>query len=412
MKKIEKVKRYAIAGSLFLHIGKFIKSLPTRIRKKIDYSIGFCMRNLAYQWCKIQTNKIFVMTFDFRYSCNPKYIVEEILRQQLPVEIVWVVPKKGKINRSAFPSSIRLVRRGSYTMYREMGTSKIWIDNALNCVWDGMPKKKKQVYINTWHGSLGIKKLSGNDIWLQRAKRCKKVTDYCISNSTFEENVYQSTFWNGVSYLRYGHARNDILFNETQRELLKEKVCTFFGLEQNIKLLLYAPTFRDNGSMSWFDIDFERVRTALEERFGGEWVILVRMHFKNKAKRLKQYSDWLKNASTYPDIQELLAVIAAGITDYSSWAYDYILTGQPLFIYAPDISEYDQSRGFYYRLESTPFPIAKNNDELEEKILCYDETEYLEKTKDFLQEKGCMEDGHASEKIVGLIKKEIMKSCR
>lgn len=410
MKMIEKVRRYAIAGSLLFHIGQFIRSLPTRIRKKIDNSIGLCTRKLVYQWCAVQKNKIFIMTYDFRYSCNPKYIVEEILRQELPVEIVWVGPQKSKMRRADFPPSIRLVRRGSYTMYREMGTAKIWIDNALNCVWDNMPKKKSQIYINTWHGSLGIKKLSGNDTWLRRAKRCRKVTDYCISNSIFEEHVYQDTFWDGIPYLRYGHARNDILFDRKKQECLKEKIYTFFELdpERTVNFLLYAPTFRDNGNMDWCDLDFERLKVVLEEKFGGEWIILVRMHFKNKAKRLKGYNEWLKNASGYPDMQELLTVTTVGITDYSSWAYDYILTRHPLFIYAPDIDEYDQARGFYYRLEETPFPVASNNDELEEKILSFYEDEYIKKTEEFLQEKGCIEDGHASERIVELIRKEIL----
>ena len=68
-------------------------------------------------------------------------------------------------------------------MYYEMSTAKVWLDNALNCVWDnGMKKKPGQVYINTWHGSMGIKRLSGDKHWLRRAKLCNDVTDYCIYN--------------------------------------------------------------------------------------------------------------------------------------------------------------------------------------------------------------------------------------
>ena len=104
-------------------------------------------------------------------------------------------------------------------------------------------------------------------------------------------------------------------------------------------------------------------------------------------------------------------IIDVGITDYSSWAYDYILAKRPLFIYAPDLKRYDQSRGFYYPLDTTPFSIAMDNLELEENILNFKEQEYLRRIDLFLQEKGCVEDGHACERIVSLIKKMVGVDC-
>ena len=103
-------------------------------------------------------------------------------------------------------------------------------------------------------------------------------------------------------------------------------------------------------------------------------------------------------------MQELLAVADAGITDYSSWAYDYVLTRRPLFIYATDLDQYDQGRGFYYPLTETPFSISQNTDELSENILAFDDGAYQARIDDFLAKKECVDDGHASERIVGLIK--------
>ena len=40
-----------------------------------------------------KNNKILFKTFNGAYTCNPKYIAEEILRQNLPYELVWVVNK-------------------------------------------------------------------------------------------------------------------------------------------------------------------------------------------------------------------------------------------------------------------------------------------------------------------------------
>ena len=96
-----------------------------------------------------------------------------------------------------------------------------------------------------------------------------------------------------------------------------------------------------------------------------------------------------------------------GITDYSSWICDYILTGRPSFIYASDLESYEEERGFYYPLEETPCPIAKNNEELIQCIEKFDERLYEKKLKNFLSRRGCLEFGNASVKTVEKIK-EIM----
>lgn len=395
----KKVKQILVEGNLFGYI-----------RKKVDYLIGLLSRRIIYQKGEIQNNKIFVMTYDGLYACNPRYIVEELLRQKLPVQIVWAVaPEITEEQRREFPAGIRLVTRGSFEMYEEMSKAKIWIDNALNCVWDGMPKKDGQIYINTWHGSLGIKRLSGNRTWMMRAKRCRKVTDFCISNSTFEENVYRDTFWPETPYLKYGHARNDILFRVDCRDALRREVFQYFGLDAEQKIVLYAPTFRDDMRTDCFNLDFDALKASLERRFGGSWVILVRMHFKNRLDDTTfAQRDWLKNATPFPDMQKLLAVVDAGITDYSSWAYDFVLTRRPLFIFATDIDRYNNQRGFYYPLEETPFSIARSSGELCENIAAFEESVYVNRVESFLEEKGCIEDGHASERIVEKIKEVIL----
>lgn len=61
-------------------------------------------------------------------------------------------------------------------------------------------------------------------------------------------------------------------------------------------------------------------------------------------------------ADAYPDIQELLAAAQVVITDYSSCIFDFLLTVRPGFLFVPDLEHYDQERGFYYKLEETPFP--------------------------------------------------------
>lgn len=361
---------------------------------------------IKFKKLPIQENKVLAFTYDKRYNCNIKYIVEEILRRGLPLDIVWVIPGNGKIKKTDYPSGVRLVKYDSREMYMEMATSKVWIDNALNCVWtNGMKKKSGQIYINTWHGSLGIKKLSGDKHWLSRAALCNKETDYCISNSGFEEDVYRETFWKDVPYLRFGHARNDILFSENSE--LRMRICKRYKITSDKMILLYAPTFRDDGSLDWCDLDFEKLTTLFVERFGGEWVIFIRRHFKNRAKTVGDiiWNNSIIDVTDYIDMMELMAIADAGITDYSSWAFDYVLTKRPMFLYAADIDKYDHSRGFYYPLTETPFPIAQTQKELENNILTFDQNDYSDKVDEFLRKKECVDDGHACERIVDFIQK-------
>ena len=113
------------------------------------------------------------------------------------------------------------------------------------------------------------------------------------------------------------------------------------------------------------------------------------------------------DASQYNDMQELMAAMDIGITDYSSWIFDYIFTGRPAFIYARDIEKYVNSRGFYYSLTETPFSIANDDKSLNENIMNYSADDYAMRVEKFLKEKGCYEKGNASSSVVQFM----MDSC-
>ena len=113
------------------------------------------------------------------------------------------------------------------------------------------------------------------------------------------------------------------------------------------------------------------------------------------------------DASRYGDMQELLVAAEAGITDYSSWIFDYILCGAPGFIYAPDLARYDQARGFCYPISDTPFAIAETEDALCANIRSFDAAKYETDRMAFLKARGCMEDGHASERSADFIAERV-----
>ena len=382
--------------------------------KLIGWGLSIPSRLVLSYTSKIQKNKIIFLTFNHAYMCNPKYICEEIRRQNLPVELVWAVNARHT-NSADFPKDVKKVAHGTRPFFKELVTAKVWVDNAFGFSWNPIPmKKRNQFYIQTWHGSLGLKRIDkkkvNNHRWSIAAWLNGKWADLCISNSSFETEVYRQTHWPKTPVLELGHARNDILFadGETKAEIIA-RVRARFRIPEGKKIALYAPTFRNNDSAACYDLDRSRFLNTLEERFGGEWVLLNRYHMKTlnaRKTKLNATDKRIINATSYPDIQELLVAADVGITDYSSWICDFVLTGRPGFLYAPDLSHYSQERGFYYPLEETPFPIAQTNDALIENILNFDAGLYAQKRESFLAARGCKENGTAAKQIVEIIKQQ------
>ena len=364
-----------------------------------------------YKDLPIENNKIVFRHHFGSYACNVKYITEEILRQKLPYDIVWVVNKNILKFLKDFPAGIRLVMEDTSDAVKEYSTARIWVESERrrSFIKKGLYKRDGQIYIQTFHGSLGIKKTAAdrNDL-SKKALVISKVDasqiDYLISNGAYTTAFFKRIFWNNGKILETGHPRNDIFFKDTTQ--VKEKVYNELHIPANKKIVLYAPTFREDKDFSCYTLDFQRLINALEQKFGGEYVILLRVHpllINLKDKYITDFRNII-NATDYSDMQELLAAADVVITDYSSCIYDFMLTYKPGFIYATDVKKYDSERGLYYPLSSTPFPVAENNDEMVKNIENFDYEKYKKEVKEFLDGKDCIDDGHASERVVKLIK--------
>lgn len=400
---LDKMLKYAVEAS-------FLR----RLREAIDeYVIGRASRAVLRWNTKIQPNKVLFHTQEDRYCCNQKYICEEFRRRGLgdKIDLVYVVPTKG--GRGNVPSDVRVVNRGTLAYFKEMFSAQYIFTNSVLYAKRGFRLKKKQVLFETWHGSLGIKRFDKNSYksgwgWIRGAIATGKMTTYCISNSAFEDDVYRESYWPKTPSLRYGHPRNDIMFDTyaAQRDEIRAKILEKYDLPEDCHFILYGPTFRDSQNFDCYDIDINGLVEAAKERFGGEWKVLLRYHMKlrkvQKARDAlaKVNPDYVVNVTGYDDMQELITIADIAITDYSSWIYDFVLQRRPGFIFATDIDLYNNERGFCYPLETTPFPIATTRDQLTENVRNFDAETYALRVEEFLADKGCMEDGHASERCV------------
>jgi CDP-glycerol glycerophosphotransferase len=263
-------------------------------------------------------------------------------------------------------------------------------------------KRKGQYYIQIWHGGLGLKKVekAAQDklppIYVKNAIQDSRMADLFAAESEWTYEYYRTDFWYDGEILELGSPRNDIIINKNAG--LKEKVFEYFGIDQTRKLVLYAPTFRADYSNDAYSLDFHRLKHSCEQKFGGNFSVLVRLH-PNIVKNCDQMNfdnvDVI-NASFYPDMQELLSVSDAVISDYSSLMFDFALSMKPCFQFATDIDEYKKDRDFYFEIDNLPFVLAKNNDELEQGILDFDEEKYKSELASFYESVGMVLDGTAS----------------
>ena len=389
------------------------KKLLKKCSKKIRRGIGKIATRYYYFWIQnranIETGKMVFFTFQGDYTCNLKYISKEIFKRNLPWKQVWVTLEKPEKVKGNFPEAVKLVKFNTREYYDQLSRSQIWLDNAFNYPKGYVKKKKGQLGIQTMHGSLGLKKI-GPDVVKNpkrndRGFRSADITDICISNSSFETMVYRTSFWKENDIQELGHARNDIFFsNKEKTDKIKEKVCRYFLIPNDVRLALFAPTFKNPDETTEYEaIDFASLRDALEKRFGGQWLILNRAHHSSLKNTEISTLPYVLDANDYPDIQELMIAIDLGITDYSSWICDYVLSYKPGLLYTPDLDAYDHNRGFYYPIEETPFPICKSNIELAKNIESFDENTFKKRTDKFLEERGCIDDGKASARIVDML---------
>lgn len=362
----------------------------------------------------IKKNKIvFQSQLGSGYSCNPKYITEEFLKQKLPVEIVWLT-RKMFMDSESFPKGVKVVDYDDINKaFFELATAKVWISNIRfnNLIKKGLRKKKGQIYLNTWHGSLGIKRigsdaqiLNNNKEWETLAHIDSDYMDYMVSNSDFESDVYRNAVWFKNKILEFGHPRNDVFF--VQDNEFRNSVLEKLGIEKDTKIVLYVPSHRDTFRTSCFNIDYEGVTKKLEEKTGDKWKVLSKFHTRNihLLDKLTGKNPYQHDVTMYHDVQDLLRVADIIISDYSSCMFDYMLTRKPCFIFATDIKEFNNERGFYYPLETTPFPIAENNEQLVKNIENFDSKTYQEEVDKFLNKMNCIDDGMASNRVVNYLK--------
>ena len=368
---------------------------------------------------KVDEKLVYFQTFSGRgYSDSPKAIYEYMVSapEYKDYKFVWSFrePEKYsylKNNRTT------IVKFRSRSDNKALRTAKYWICNYR--MLDHQHPRKSQVYLQCWHGTplkrLGYDIQEGDNVMNSPAEvREKYRTDarkfsHILSPSPFTTEKFASA-WNLVEtgqtdkILEAGYPRNDRLVNASKEE--REELRRDLGVEDK-KVILYAPTWRDNQHTSGkgytykTEVDFGKLRREL----GEEYIILFRAHYLvANSFDFERYEGFIRDVSQYSDINDLYIVSDLLVTDYSSVFFDYANLHKPVIFYMYDLEDYaGEIRGFYIPLEELPGPIVQEEDRLIEEIKKTDGWKPDEAYEAFHQKYNPLDDGHASERVLKAI---------
>jgi len=337
------------------------------------------------------------------FGDDPKYIALELLRRDPSLKMYWVLKNPD----DPLPRGIRPLKHYGFMTAYQFHTAKIWVDNVKDYV---KPEKRPgQYYIQTWHSTLGFKKneqdaLTLDEEYVAMAKRDAAMTDLMYSNNDFRLDKYRSRYWYSGEVRKCSVPRMSPLYERSPQLVQKVRDALNLGSEQ---IALYAPTFRDGQRYADYAMDVHRCLCALEKRFAGErFVMLVRLH-PNEYRRFGPVAGdegCVRDASAYPDMQELLAAADVLITDYSGCMFDFGFVNKPAFLFTKDYEHYrSRERGVYFSVDETPFFRADTDDELEQGILSFSQEAYEQKCEAFRRRIGYCDDGSGSRVLAELI---------
>ena len=396
-----------------------------KILRKTKYLLETVRYTYYYLFYKVDDKTIFFESFGgASASCSPKAIYNYLIENKdyKDYKFIWAFKNPKKDHLIKRNKNLTIVKSKSKDYYKYLSKSKYWIVNSLLDL--SVIKKKNQIYVQCWHGT-PLKKLrcditvtgsvlNTKEEVIKRNNLDVAKIDYFISPSKYSTEKFTSAFnlkkLNKESIIiEKGYPRNDKLINYTQNDIndIKEKL----NIKTNKKIILYAPTFRDDEHKSGLgytyklNIDFDKLKKEL----GKDYVILFRAHyFIANSFDFNKYKDFVYNVSDYDDINDLYIISDLLITDYSSVFFDYAILKRPILFYMYDYKNYKTKlRDFYLDLKELPGPIIEKQEDLVKDIKQIDKVfnKYKEYYQTFNKKFNPYEDGKSSIRVA----KEIIK---
>ncbi|MEU0489538.1 CDP-glycerol glycerophosphotransferase family protein [Nocardiopsis sp. NPDC006139] len=343
-----------------------------------------------------------------QYSDSPQSVYAELRRRERWADypMSWLVAD-GQVN---LPEDLTRVRHRGREYYEGLARSRYLVTNSRQPAW--FHRHPDQTVVQTWHGSM-LKRI-GFDVENIRGKSRDyfdklawetRQWDYLVSPSPWATPILRSAFRFEGEILETGYPRNDVFFSP-ERDAIAERTRARLGLPEDKKVVLYAPTWRDDKyyTRGKHKLDLHLDLQRLYDELGKDHVLLVRRHPRVVDSVPIVGRDFVHDVSLYPEIMELFLVTDVLITDYSSMMFDFANTGRPMLFFTYDLEGYrDNLRGFYFDFEETaPGPLLMESDQVIEALRGIDDVarDSARAYRAFVERFCPLDDGGAARRVV------------
>lgn len=327
-------------------------------------------------------------------ACNPRALDAEIARVAPTVRRVWGVADAGVV----VPHGARQVVLGS----PDAADARAHADLIITNDWlrkDFTPTRQQRV-LQTWHGTM-LKRLA-----LDRPKvslrtrlsvlRERRKWNVLLSQNPHSTAHFRSSYaYRGVIW-QVGYPRDDELTQLTQAEARQR-----LEIEKHMRVLVYAPTWRDSQQQI---VDLLNIE-AFAKTLPADWILLVRGH--SRTLQFGEYNDHASNirdVSNWPNVNDVIVAADLFVTDYSSLMFDASVAGVALAFLTPDIDSYREAeRGFTFDFEQdAPGPLLTSAEQLRDLLDNLDEMNaaFAERYATWVRRFNPHDDGKAAQRVV------------
>ena len=198
--------------------------------------------------------------------------------------------------------------------------------------------------------------------------------------------------------IKTGVPRTDFFYSREAVNTAAEKVHAALPELKNKKILLYAPTFRDD------EFDVKNIHldiVAMKKQLSEDYHLLLNLHPAVKLTGFKN-DGFVTNVSGSFEINSLLAAADILITDYSSIPFEFSILNKPMIFFPYDLNDYEKSRGIWFNYQSyMPGPIAFSTEEI---ITAINNNNFdLQKIEAFNSQWNKYSNGNSAARLVGHI---------
>lgn len=236
------------------------------------------------------------------------------------------------------------------TIAREMAASKFILVDDFEPIVYVLTLREGQHLVQVWHAMGAFKKFGYSRKSANKNSLTHKNYTEAIVSSAEIKDIYAEAFGIDVSRIKpVGVPRTDALFDKAYIEKTKARLYEREPKLCGKRICLFAPTFRgDNVNNGYYPEEFLNVENFARE-LGDDWAVILKYH--PFIKNIPSIPESVNNVFDFTDereINDILFITDVLVTDYSSVIFENAIVGNPSVLYAPDLSDYDGERGFYY----------------------------------------------------------------